>query len=138
MTGIDRIDKTPDEKALIIDYKYSSPEWIAKLVKGHDAGTHIQGGIYILTVQNSGREVAGMHFAGIRGQVAWAGWEDAPALREVMEKSRQVVLTAVARIRGGVIAPNPADQELCQYCDFRDACRVESMAKAAVSGEGGG
>jgi ATP-dependent helicase/DNAse subunit B len=132
---IDRIDSTPGGKALIIDYKYSSQERIAKLFKGHDEGTHIQGGIYILAVQNSGREVAGMHFAGIRGEVAWAGWEGEAPLREVMAKSRQTALEAIARVRDGVIAPDPADRELCQYCDFRDACRVESVAKAAVSGE---
>jgi ATP-dependent helicase/DNAse subunit B len=78
-----------------------------------------------------------MLFAAIRGQVAWDGWEGAPALREVMEKSRQTVLTAVAQIREGAIAPNPADVELCQYCDFRDTCRVESMAKVTVSGGAG-
>jgi ATP-dependent helicase/nuclease subunit B len=134
---IDRIDSTSDGKALIVDYKYSSRERITKLVKGHEAGTHIQGGIYMLAVQDSGREVAGMLFAAIRGQVAWDGWEGAPALREVMEKSRQTVLTAVAQIREGAIAPNPADVELCQYCDFRDTCRVESMAKVTVSGGAG-
>ncbi len=134
---IDRIDSISDGRALIIDYKYSSPERITKLVKAHDEGTRIQGGIYILAVQNSGREVAEMLFAGIRGRAKWAGWGGAPALREMAEKSRQAVLTAVAHIREGAIAPDPADADLCQYCDFRDTCRVESMAKVTVSGGAG-
>jgi ATP-dependent helicase/DNAse subunit B len=134
---IDRVDSRPDGKALIIDYKYSSSERIKKLVEGHDAGTHIQGGIYIRAVQDTGREIAGMRFAGIRGQVSWAGWEGASRLHEVMDKSVGTAQKAILQILEGVVAPNPADVDLCQYCDFRDVCRVESAAKVAVSGKAG-
>jgi ATP-dependent helicase/DNAse subunit B len=134
---IDRVDSMPDGKAVIVDYKYSSLERIRKLVEGHDAGTHIQGGIYIRAVEDTGRDVASMRFAGIRGQVAWRGWEDASRLREVMDKSVATAQNTVFQIREGVIVPDPADTDLCEYCDFRDICRVESAAKVAVSGKAG-
>jgi ATP-dependent helicase/DNAse subunit B len=134
---IDRIDLMPDGRALIIDYKYRSPKRIRDLVEGHDAGTHIQGGIYIRAVENTGRKVAGMQFAGIRGEVKWDGWTDAAQLHEVMDKSVGTAQNAVFQILEGVIVPNPADPDLCQYCDFLDICRVETVAKVAVSGKAG-
>jgi ATP-dependent helicase/nuclease subunit B len=143
LTGrIDRIDTSPDGRALIIDYKNSAPDKIKALVKAHLEGRRIQGGVYMLALRQAGREVAGMLFAGLRGKTAWDGWStlggkpSAPdELAAVMASARQAALDAIAKIRDGVIEPKPADPRLCQYCSFYDACRFESAAKVSAGGE---
>jgi ATP-dependent helicase/DNAse subunit B len=138
---IDRIDAMPDGRALIIDYKYSSPERTRKLVKQHAEGTRIQGGIYMLAVRDSGRQIAGMLFAGLRKASAWEGWDTRKEgvtqgeLHQVMEQSRHTALQAIQRIQEGRIAPKPADTEICQYCAYRDVCRVEAVAGVVAAGE---
>ncbi len=139
---IDRIDTSPDGRALIIDYKNSAPDKIKALVKAHLEGRRIQGGVYMLALRQAGREVAGMLFAGLRGKTAWDGWSTLNAkscapeeLAAVMASAREAALDAVAKIREGVIEPKPADPRLCQYCSFYDACRFESAAKVGAGGE---
>ena len=144
---VDRIDVAPDGKAIIIDYKYSSPESVRKLVKGHAEGLRIQGGIYMRALIHEGRECAGMLFAGLRNQPAWDGWQTvqerigrseqgtAEDLRAVMERAKETALTAIARIGQGVIEPKPAEASLCEHCDFHDICRVETAVQVAAAGE---
>jgi ATP-dependent helicase/DNAse subunit B len=144
---MDRIDVTPDGLALIVDYKYSGRERIKKLVKGHDEGRNVQGGIYMLALAEAGRACAGMLFAGFRKETTWDGWHTldtgigrgrkytAEELRAVMDRSREAVLTAIARIGQGIIAPDPADAEQCRHCEFHDICRVETAVRTAAAGE---
>ncbi len=144
---VDRIDVAPDGKALIIDYKYSSPESVRKLVKGHAEGLRIQGGIYMRALIHEGRECAGMLFAGLRNLPAWDGWQTVQEkigrseqgtpedLRAVMERAKETALTAIARIGQGVIEPKPAEASLCEHCDFHDICRVETAIQVAAAGE---
>jgi ATP-dependent helicase/DNAse subunit B len=144
---VDRIDVAPDGKAIVIDYKYSSPESVRKLVNGHTEGLRIQGGIYMRALIHEGRECAGMLFAGLRNLPAWDGWQTvqerigrseqctAEDLRAVMERAKETALTAIARIGQGVIEPKPAEASLCEHCDFHDICRVESVVQVAAAGE---
>jgi ATP-dependent helicase/DNAse subunit B len=144
---VDRIDVAPDGQAIIIDYKYSSPEGVRKLVKGHEEGQRIQGGIYMRALLHDGRECAGMLFAGLRNQPAWDGWQTvqeeigksercaAEALRAVMDRAKETALNAIARIGQGVIEPMPAEASLCERCEFHDICRVETAVQVAAAGE---
>jgi ATP-dependent helicase/DNAse subunit B len=144
---VDRIDVAPDGKVVVIDYKYSSPPSVAKLVKGHAEGLRIQGGIYMRALVHQGRECAGMLFAGLRNQPAWDGWQTvqerigrseqctAEDLLAVMERAKETALIAIASIGQGVIEPKPAEASLCEHCDFHDICRVETAVQVAVAGE---
>ena len=144
---VDRIDVAPDGKAIIIDYKYSSPESVRKLVKGHAEGLRIQGGIYMRALIHEGRECAGMLFAGLRNQPAWDGWQtvqekigrssrcSSEDLLAVMDRAKETALTAIARIAQGVIEPRPAEASLCEHCNFHDICRVETAVQVAAAGE---
>jgi len=144
---VDRIDTLPDGRVVVIDYKHSAPDRLRGLIREHEEGRRIQGGAYLLAVEQAGLQPAGFLFAGTRLSPSWAGWhtlsekpEGCAAvkperLREIMEQSRQVALAALERIRQGEIAPQPADANLCQRCRRRDACRVESAEAALGAGE---
>ncbi len=129
---IDRIDIAPDGRALIVDYKYSGPKYVADLVKAHAQGTRVQGGLYALALRASGQEVSGMVFVPLRNEPKEDGWRHDPA--PVMEISLAAATRAVREIRAGVILPRPADSKHCARCEFRDVCRVESAPAALGAG----
>jgi ATP-dependent helicase/DNAse subunit B len=144
---VDRLDVS-EGRALLVDYKYSRADRIGALVQSHEDGTKVQGGLYMAAVERLlGCEVIAMLFAGFRREVSWRGWRLAlpgfdgcgPAsraedLRLLRDQSLHTTTDAVARLRDGTIEAKPADVELCQSCDFRDICRVESAAHAAKAG----
>ncbi len=129
---IDRIDIAPGGRALIVDYKYSGPKYVADLVKAHAQGTRVQGGLYALALRASGQEVSGMVFVPLRNEPKEDGWRHDPA--PVMEISLAAATRAVREIRAGVILPRPADSKHCARCEFRDVCRVESATAALGAG----
>jgi ATP-dependent helicase/DNAse subunit B len=146
---IDRLLIDTQERALVIDFKYSSKANVDKCVKEHDRGLRVQGGLYMLAALSLGLEPAGMVYAGLRKEVTWRGWHSGlpelieleiegrsqSALREVMEQARLQAIQAVARIRAGTIAPAPAVSDKCRYCEYAGMCRVEVGApRTAVAG----
>jgi hypothetical protein len=88
-----------------------------------------------------------MLFCGLRKDVTWGGWHrrvpgleaagesrTAEALRELILSAQHTAAEAYESITSGRIAPHPADPEKCRWCDYRDICRVESVAATAEAG----
>jgi ATP-dependent helicase/DNAse subunit B len=146
---IDRMDVGPRDQVLVVDYKYSGENRIGSIVKGHEKGLLVQGGLYLAAAQRRfGLNPAGMLYCGLRKEVTWDGWHvPLPGLEEVGESRtreglQEFIDAAVAKagevyesIVSGKIAPQPADTDKCDYCDFADVCRVESAARARGAGE---
>jgi ATP-dependent helicase/DNAse subunit B len=145
---IDRLETGPNGQALVIDYKYSGQ--VADKVEQNESGELVQGGLYLLAAARVfGLEPAGMLYCGVKKKVAWEGWHAIPALREVgefskPEKMRELAEDAArsarethAAILGGNVAVHPAERKKCDWCDYRDICRVESMAAEVRAGAGG-
>ncbi len=71
----------------------------------------------------------------------YVGWSESGILDSLplpenwLERTAERTLQAAVEIRAGRVEPHPANVDNCRFCDFRDACRVESAA-AAVIGEG--
>jgi CRISPR/Cas system-associated exonuclease Cas4 (RecB family) len=60
-----------------------------------------------------------------------------PEQLESLAASASARAVEVARqIQDGVVAPRPADESVCKYCDYREICRVESQAKVDWAGGG--
>jgi len=137
---IDRIDKLPDGRALIVDYKYSAAANVAAKM---DKATLLQPGLYALAAERAlGLKPAGVFYFGLKDKLKIVGWSDPPGAfgiktepltREWIDGVVQIARTAVDQIREGRIAPMPVSIELCRLCDFRDVCRYDRAARTLTA-----
>jgi RecB family exonuclease len=149
ITGrIDRLDVGPRDEALVIDYKYSAAGKIRERVEDNDGGSLVQGGLYLAAAQRAlGLQPAGMLYCGLRKEIAWGGRHIAiaglerigesrtrEALQDLIDTASGTAARVFESITSGEIAARPADEKKCVWCDFRDACRVESIAIARIAG----
>jgi ATP-dependent helicase/DNAse subunit B len=140
---IDRLDIAPDGRAWVVDYKYSAAQRTRQRLTDENL---LQAPLYFLAAEKFfGVKPAGMFFVALKGGVNYAGWSHDPvgALRheEVpdgwAETAAERALLAVEEIRAGRVVAAPGDDVRCDYCDFRDICRKESVAaEAPPLGEG--
>jgi ATP-dependent helicase/DNAse subunit B len=145
---IDRLERNARGEALVIDYKYSAKDKLRERTGKSEEGQELQTGMYLLAAEKQFRlKPAGMLFCGLKKGVAWEGWHlpmagfeeagescSAGALRDLMKTAERAAIEAHERILGGRIAVSPADRDQCKWCDFRDACRVESLPAARGAG----
>ncbi len=147
ITGrIDRIEPGPAGRAIIIDYKYSAGNKIRERVEDSSEGHAVQGGLYLAAARRAfGLEPVAMLFCGLKKEVTWGGWHvSVPGLEELgaactgeeLNRLVESAESAAARVHealaSGDIAARPADRQKCQWCDFRDICRVESAALVRI------
>ncbi len=146
ITGrIDRIDIGARDQALVIDYKYSAGSKIRERIEENAAGNLVQGGLYLLAAERCfGLKPMGMFYCGLRKDVVWDGWhlpiagledvgESRGTLKDLAEAAATTATEVFDAIASGRIAPEPADEAKCGWCDFRDICRVESAARARTA-----
>jgi ATP-dependent helicase/DNAse subunit B len=146
---IDRLDTSREGEALVIDYKYSAGNKVRERVEESEAGNLVQAGLYMLAAERAmGLKPIGMLYCGVKKETFWGGWRLQIAglesigevrtrqeLRELMEESAQRAREVHTAITTGKVAVRPLDRKKCAWCDFRDACRVETMAaEVAVAG----
>jgi hypothetical protein len=143
---MDRVAQLPNRGLVVIDYKYSTKDRVRGRIRSHDRGELVQGGLYLWAAEKEyGQAAAGMLYCGLRGEVSWAGWHvpvfgwqdigeswDPGQLREMMDRAVEISQSVALRIAMGEIAPEPADVKKCDWCEFRDTCRVESAPAGLV------
>ncbi len=144
---IDRYEVNADGRAVVIDFKYSGPQGIARRIRGYEEGKHVQGALYLLGLHRvHGFAPAGMFYCGLRGEVKIDGWHTGlsgferagtactpQVLWEQLEAARAAAARAAAEIRQGRIEPGAPDVGRCEYCPFLDVCRVDPQAEAALA-----
>jgi ATP-dependent helicase/DNAse subunit B len=125
---IDRLDTAPDDRAYVIDYKYSNAQNTKDRIEDENL---LQAPLYLMAAEGFfGVKPAGMFYVGLKGGVVYAGWSESGLLDGVLfpdrwlERKKQQTLQLVAEIRAGRVEPAPANPGKCRYCEFRDACRV--------------
>ena len=139
---IDRLDVSPANQALVIDYKYSAGNKIRERVENAGEGPQVQGGLYLSAAARAfGLEPVAMLFCGLKKDVTWDGWHVSvpglerlgtsttrEALRELIDDAESAAVRVHEEITLGNIAVNPRDPRKCRWCDFSDICRVETAA----------
>jgi ATP-dependent helicase/DNAse subunit B len=123
---IDRLDTSPDGRAYVIDYKYSTAQNTKDKLKDENL---LQAPLYLMAAEELfGVKPTGMFYVGLKGGVVYAGWREIP--EGWLERKKQQTLQVVAEIRAGRVESTPADPDKCRYCEFRDVCRVETGGAA--------
>ena len=128
---IDRFDIGPEKRVRAYDFKYSGKAGVEKRVRKTEDGLSVQGGLYLLGLKERGFRPESFQFAALRGEIAWKGWEGEAAVQTLISDAAQLTEAAIPRILNGEIHPDPADTDLCRYCEFRDACRSAGRAVRA-------
>jgi ATP-dependent helicase/DNAse subunit B len=124
---IDRYDIFPEGTVAAYDYKYSKA---ANVIKRQDAEQYVQGGLYLLGLQQTLQLTPrSFHYVALRDSAKVSGWEDPASLREMMQRAGELTLEVIHRIRDGEIAVAPTDRDRCQYCDFQSACRIRTQTQ---------
>jgi putative RecB family exonuclease len=127
---IDRLDVTPDGRAVVVDYKYSNAQNLkAKL----ESDNLLQAPLYLMAAARQfGLKPAAMYYVGVKAKVEYAEWETSDGWEaRAIERTIEIV----EEMRAGRIDIAPADPDKCRFCDARDICRVET-GTAAVLVEG--
>jgi ATP-dependent helicase/DNAse subunit B len=148
---IDRYDVSPENRAVVFDYKYSREEGIRRRLRGYDEGRAVQGALYLLGLERVfGLEPAGLFYCGLKKDVTLDGWHTSlpefrgkgtactpHVLRERLDAAAAITVDAAREIRNGRVEPWPGNCESCEYCSYLDLCRVDPKAEAAAA-EGAG
>ncbi|MCS7025214.1 MAG: exodeoxyribonuclease V subunit gamma [Bryobacteraceae bacterium] len=139
---IDHVLEVPQRGIVVIDYKYSSRQKIRDRIRATERGELVQGGLYLWAAQKLlQKRPAGILYCGLKGEISWQGWHipilgwqdvgetlEASSLGERIQDAVQTAQAVAERILAGEFAPDPADRRKCGLCDFRDVCRVETLA----------
>jgi ATP-dependent helicase/DNAse subunit B len=135
---IDRLDVAPDGRAYVIDYKYSgAPRTRSRLTDPN----LLQAPLYLMAAEKVfGHQAAGMFYIGLKKEILYVGWSDAPVAglahhplpANWLAETGQRTLSVLQEIRSGRIEVAPANPGHCRHCDCRDICRVSIRQAEAV------
>jgi RecB family exonuclease len=124
---IDRCDTSPGGECQIFDLKYTNSRGLKSRVKQQQADRAVQGGLYTLAMEARGLRPAAFHLAALREGAEFHTWEGED-LEALKTQARELTVQAATAIRGGEVAPRPADPDVCAWCNYRDACRIHEAA----------
>jgi len=129
----DRVDVSPDGECEVYDFKYSSQA----SVKMRDE-ISVQGGLYAEALsRQEGLQPAGIYLVALKDGAEIRGADSPEAAQEEINVALQRTNKAIEAFQSGRIEVRPAIPDLCQWCEFRGACRwQEEAAAAAAGGEG--
>jgi CRISPR/Cas system-associated exonuclease Cas4 (RecB family) len=136
--SIDRVDRAPDGRLVVVDYK-SGKSWSYKGIAGGDPlgrGRHLQLPIYAKAAQEAYCSASGgmpQVRAEYRFVQAIADYEIVPVelTDELDAELSEVLETLVSTIDAGCFPPRPGkpgrdlQHENCQYCDFDALCTLD-------------
>lgn len=129
----DRVDVSPQGDCIVYDFKYSG----AQSIRSRES-ISVQGGLYAAALERGeGLNPAGIFFIALKDEARRAGAQDAAQAREKIAEALEKTRNAIGQIHSGRIDVAPALGDLCQWCEFLDACRWQELAPARAAAGGG-
>ena len=130
---VDRIDKFGND-CVIVDYKSSKTANVQKLVTSR---TRLQGPLYALAArENLHLNPVAMVFWAVRederygwGKIPGTDLEFQPIPENWTTDARTRTIERLSAFLGGEVHAHPEEVEQCRWCDFKAACRVESLVE---------
>jgi ATP-dependent helicase/DNAse subunit B len=130
---IDRYDLNEAGEARVFDYKFSSGASLVNRQKEQEEGLSLQGGLYLLALLRQGCSPVSFHYVGLKNEVSERGWSDPAEVAGMMEGARASAEAAAFRIFQGTIQVAPQNRDACQWCEFADTCRVQTIEAAEIA-----
>lgn len=123
---IDRYDVDEGGNCRVIDFKYSRASKLDRLKKLDEAGALLQLGIYLAAARDLGFNPQAAAYVPLRSAENWKFKENAD---EMIQAALDRASDAAARVLGGEIAPDPAIDDVCEYCEMIAACRITEIRR---------
>ena len=133
----DRVDISPDRQCAVYDFKYSRADSVRQQANRQDEGLAVQGGLYARALEEEGYTPVKILLVSLRDSIQLAGAATPEKSQELMQTAVRAAEGAVEGIFSGRIEVKPADESLCEWCSFRDACRLQEAAAASLAAAGG-
>jgi RecB family exonuclease len=127
---VDRIDLLNETDCVIVDYKSSKTANVEKLV---ESKVKLQGPLYALAAkERMGLHTVAMMYVAVRedkrfgwGAVPGSGLELNGIPANWMEDARARSVERLSGFLAGALHAEPAEEDGCRWCDYKEACRVE-------------
>ncbi len=139
---IDRVDRLPDGRPFVLDYKTGLPPSARDVL----AGLRVQGLLYLDAASGEGATgIAAYMQVGKPGEVRRDGWTGAPDALAALKLRKSAPLDdafraridgylaeSVARLKAGALHTTlaTAAEAGCDYCSFKYACKVDHARNA--------
>jgi ATP-dependent helicase/DNAse subunit B len=119
---IDRYDRNEAGAARAYDYKYSKSSGLKE--------KYVQGGLYVkaLAAQDPPVTAEAFYYVALREDANLTAFEG-ERLIQIVAQVETDVRCVVDRVAEGSVAVRPADRANCQYCDYFDVCRIQTMSR---------
>lgn len=123
---IDRYDVDIGGNCRVIDFKYSRASKLQRLKSLEEAGALLQLGIYLAALRDLGFQPESAAYVPLRSAEPWKfNGDAAQMIRSALDRAGD----AATRILNGVIAPDPAIEDVCEYCEMKSACRIAELKR---------
>lgn len=126
---LDRYDVDGEGNCRVIDFKYSRASKLDRLKHLDEAGALLQLGIYLAAVRDLGLKPQAAAYVPLRSAENWKFKDN---VGEMIQAALERAERAATRILEGGIAPSPAVDDVCDYCEMKAACRITEIRRGRV------
>ncbi|MGJ5815582.1 PD-(D/E)XK nuclease family protein [Paludibaculum fermentans] len=129
----DRVDTSEAGESIVYDFKYSGQSGIKRRLEQLEAGLTVQGGLYLAAVKGEGLDPLAFVYVGLRGETIYEEFTQRDQVESLMNQAVQAAGQSILQIASGRISVQPADEAACRYCNYLDACRVQSTQQTETA-----
>ncbi len=128
----DRVDVSPEGACRVYDFKYSGAQSIRMR---EEIAVQVELYAEALSRQENLRPQT-LGYVALKDKSKLIGKTGSEESRESIAAALEKTQRAIEQFQSGRIEVQPSVPDLCQYCDFRDACRWQETAAEVAAGAG--